>query len=387
MLEPKNTQRNFHELVFTGGPAAGKTTILAHAHQRFADRGVRTLLVPEVPTIVFTGGISDIARIAAEEPRQYLEIQRQMMLMLGGLRKRYRALAASFAPDPVVIIYDRGEMDFSAYIDQRSFDAILAEHHLTLAQVRDSYDGVIHLRSSAHGAPDHYTTANNEARREDVNEAREADARTLRCWLGHPHLRIVPAYEDFEEKKDHVFRTAAHLVGLPAPVEIERKYLLASPPDFAHPMLREAVAVELEQTYLTPPDPMTEVRVRRRSQNGQASYFWTSKSRDAEAPPEQRAEREALITPSEYVHLLRDADPDHEPLRKRRYCFVYGNAHFELDEIPRDGAETLWLLEAELLEAGEQVDLPDFLDVEREVTGELAYESSHLAATPAAERD
>ena len=376
MHEPKDKLRNYSEVVLTGGPAAGKSSSLAHLAKSFQDRGIRTLMVPEVATILISGGLSDIGELSKDR-RRYLEIQRQMLLMQRDLRRRYQEIARAFAPDPVVIVYDRAELDIRAYIDGESYDAILAEQGLTMTEVRDSYDGVIHLRTSALGAAEHYTTANNVARRESAAEAVIADARVLEAWLGSPHLWIVPSYEDFEAKREHVFRAVAHACGLPAPVEIERKFLLAADPDLSHPLLASSVMVEIEQTYLTAPDPESEIRVRRRSLGAQATYFWTCKRRLADG---SREEDEALLSPSEYLHMLADADPERAVLKKRRYCFVEGNSHFELDAIPRADGSTMWLLEAELLHLGEDLALPSFLEIEREVTGDPDYDMANMAA-------
>lgn len=40
--------------------------------------------------------------------------------------------------------------------------------------------------TAADGAPEFYTTANNEARYESVEEAKELDKRLINAWVGHP---------------------------------------------------------------------------------------------------------------------------------------------------------------------------------------------------------
>ncbi|MBQ3724982.1 MAG: hypothetical protein II904_05630, partial [Oscillospiraceae bacterium] len=44
---------------------------------------------------------------------------------------------------------------------------------------------------AAKGAEAFYTTDNNTARVETLEEAIELDAKTLAAWAGHPHLRII----------------------------------------------------------------------------------------------------------------------------------------------------------------------------------------------------
>ena len=45
-----------------------------------------------------------------------------------------------------------------------------------------------------------YTCANNEARGEDVGQARAVDKKTMEAWLGHPHHYVFGNEGDFEEK-------------------------------------------------------------------------------------------------------------------------------------------------------------------------------------------
>jgi hypothetical protein len=58
---------------------------------------------------------------------------------------------------PTIILCDRGVMDASAYIDENVWQAILDETGWSTIQLRDRrYDAVIHLVTSANGAPDFY---------------------------------------------------------------------------------------------------------------------------------------------------------------------------------------------------------------------------------------
>lgn len=375
-MEEARLKRNYREIVLTGGPSAGKTSTLAYLREEVSERGVRVIFRPEVATMLIQGGISDIDHLASEGRDRYFELERTILLLERDMRAHYRRLAAAFAPEPVLIVYDRGQMDVAAYLSEEEFQALLAEHGLTLTDVRDSYDAVIHLHSAAVGAPEHYTTANNPARREqDVEMAARADERTLKAWLGHPHLWVVESREDFDAKRAEVVRIALHTLGMPAPVEIERKFLLAGEPDLSHPALAEAVAIEIEQHYLCAPEGV-EVRVRRRAQGGQETYYWTEKRGSGT----EREEHEAIITPTEYLRLLADRDPARLPLRKTRYCFIHAGHQFELDRIERPARRPLWLLEVELLESGAELVLPDFLEIEREVSGDPTYSSASLSA-------
>lgn len=63
---------------------------------------------------------------------------------------------------------------------------------LSEREVRDArYDCVVHLVTAADGAAEFYSTANNAARHEDVDEARAVDRRIRQVWLGSPNFVVV----------------------------------------------------------------------------------------------------------------------------------------------------------------------------------------------------
>ena len=112
----------------------------------------------------------------------------------------------------------------------------------------------------------------------------------------------------------------ARVLGIPVPIERERKFVLATRPnlsDFPVPY----IIVRIRQTYLRSASPdAEEERVRRREQNGKALYFRTLKRW---YQPGERVETEHQITEAEYVQLLEQADIDYDPIVKRRVCFVW----------------------------------------------------------------
>ena len=366
-------EQHVFEIVLTGGPCAGKTTALTILTQKLADYGYKVLVCPETATLVITAGLDVVSMLS--EPRSAFELQRQVLRTQRDLRARFRELAALYS-EPVIILFDRGEMDNAAYIEPALFSALLEEEHLSLFDVRDSYDMVIHLVSAANGAVHAYTTANNLARSETPEEARALDERTLAAWVGHPHLRVIDNSTDFDTKMNRTLRASAQLLGRPAPLEVERKYLLATPPDIASLEANYHVrAVEIEQTYLLSPTPKSEVRVRRRTQGHQSTYYRTEK---IEVSPGRRYERERTITPSEYQYLLATRDPAKATVRKTRYCFPASGLYFELDHLyePRE----LWMLEVELTELNDSVIIPTEITVEREVTTDPAFKNSAIAS-------
>ena len=75
-------EKRFKEIVKTGGPGAGKTTMGNYIAEKLRDWGWRVFSVPEVATMFISGGVPDIARIAKKDPRKNEAF--------GNRRERYR---------------------------------------------------------------------------------------------------------------------------------------------------------------------------------------------------------------------------------------------------------------------------------------------------------
>lgn len=366
------------EIVITGGPCGGKTTCLAYLQQRLSEYGFRVLVAPETATILITGGVHDMVDLAMNDQDMYFEVQRELVGMQRAIRDQFRRLANAFARERgerVVILFDRGEADDAAYISPSEWEALLAEERLTWFDVRDSYDAVIHMTTVAKGKPELYTTENNAARQESVEQAVEMDDRTLAGWVGHPHLRIIDNEPDggFDGKLRRALAAATRAVGVPAPVEIERKFLLAPAPELE--LLPNARRFEIEQTYLLSADPDKEIRVRRRAdEHGNSTFYRTEKVRLTAAV---REEVERIISAREYLRLLSQADPERKAVSKTRFCFAYAAQQFELD-VYHD--LELAVLEAELTDEADRLELPPFLTIEREITGDPEFSNATIAA-------
>jgi CYTH domain-containing protein len=167
-----------------------------------------------------------------------------------------------------------------------------------------------------------------------------------------------------------VLDALARVIGVPEPVEIERKYLVSRVGDI--PVPHETV--EIEQVYLQTSDN-NHARIRKRGQRGAFTYFHTLK-RPLSAG--QRIEEERQISPREYANYLVSADPKRHPIKKTRTCFLWNSQYYELDRFthPNPG---LMLLEAELDTISQPVIIPPWVSVVREVTDDPQYSNAALA--------
>ncbi|MBI4121141.1 MAG: AAA family ATPase [Parcubacteria group bacterium] len=362
-------------MVLTGGPCAGKTTALCRTEQKLLDRGFTVFMPPEVPTLLINAGIKPDANGLDFQTFQRCVFEETLARELN-----YRRYVARSKAKKKVVICDRGFMDILGYAKADLFKQLAHESGLKIPHLRDlPYNAVFHLVTAAFGAEAFYTVANNTARQETtLGEARERDKETLEAWMGHPHWRSIDNSTGFEEKIDRLFQEVCVVLGIPVPIEIERKYLID--PSFNPRLLKELripfECVQIEQMYLTGEAPGNEGRIRRRGQDGTYVYYRTHKW---EIPGTfARAETEKHISPEMYGELARVRDPRFAVIQKHRFCFAWENQYFELD-VFRDPATGLLLLEVELTRETSKVSLPPFLPVLEDVTGNKMYSNYEIA--------
>ena len=178
-------------IALTGGPCAGKTTLLEKLHEANEIAGHTSLFVPEAATILVSRGLvigQDVVHFQTETLRLQLELENE------AIRN------AHTIGHPCVIVCDRGTLDGAGYCAVEEFDGIAAKFGESRESLARRYDLVVHLASAAVEAPDAYTTSNNAARGETLEEAIAQEQRTLAAWESHPHRVIVRSPGTFAEK-------------------------------------------------------------------------------------------------------------------------------------------------------------------------------------------
>lgn len=350
-------QKNLKHIVLTGGPCAGKTTALARLTDLFQNLGFRVLVVPEMATLLFQGGV----QFPFQNP---IEFQKMLMKATIGLEDSFRGLGMTQPEEKIIVISDRGLIDSKAYVGPK-WPALLESLSLSEDQLMGRYDAVFHLVSAANGAEAYYSTANNAARRETAEEARALDQLTMEAWVGHTHLRVVGNGPDgFEGKMQRLKEAVSRAVGLPDPLEVERKFLVQA---FDLTGVKHTV-VDIEQMYLSDGS-----RIRRRDQ----SYFHTKKFKRPDGPG--AIELESRISDRTYSDMRSLKSPSQGVLRKRRHLFVYEEQYFELDVFENPELGGLVMMELEIDNDAHVVKIPPFIKVIREVTEENEFKNKNLA--------
>lgn len=377
-------ERKISEIVITGGPCSGKSEALKVIPERLKNMGYDVVILREVAEEIFTnvspGGTKDIRDLIKKDLGKLCAVQEQIFLEIMTKLEIRRNLAKICGGEKSVILLDRGPMDALAYMPHERFFEFSKKNGFSVYDTRDSFDGVVHLVTAADGAEDFYEQ--NEVRIETPQKARKLDKETQWAWVGAPHLRIIDNSTSFNEKMERLFQAILRILGDPEPLEIERKFLLSKRPDFRNSILRRAEHFFIEQMYLV--DGISRIRKRRsmgygrgRSQGDSTSYYLTRK---VEIAPMVRREEEEVIPYTQYEHSTSLRDPNTWVTKKNRYCFIYKNQYFELDVlISPEWARGMWLLEVELLDVNDLVELPPFLEIEKEVTDDPTYSGYEIA--------
>ncbi|MBR2241467.1 MAG: AAA family ATPase [Clostridia bacterium] len=112
---------------------------------------------------------------------------------------------AKNALKPYVIVCDRSIIEPAAYIGIDNMKHLLEQHGKSYEYIRDSYDLVIHITTAAKGAEEYYTKENNEARSENIVQARNIDDNILQIWSEHPNRFIVDNLnKSFNDKLEEI---------------------------------------------------------------------------------------------------------------------------------------------------------------------------------------
>ena len=360
-------EANVKKIVLTGGPCAGKTTALTWINNYFSNRGYNVLFVPETATELISNGV---APWTCKTNYDYQSFQIRLQKMKESI---FEEAAKKMKGNKVLIICDRGVLDNKAYMEGYEFKRLLKENNTNEVKERDSYDAVFHLVSAAKGKEDVYTLDNNSARTETVEEARVLDDKIISSWTGHPHFRIIDNSTEFEEKLERLLKEIASFLGEPEPFEIERKYLISFPNIKELESMPNCTKVDITQTYLKSEDGV-ERRIRARGIDGDYLYYLTEKRNITGI---KRIETEKRLTQDEYLRLLMEADNKLHPIHKTRYCLSENNQYFEIDIYPEWDRQAI--MEIELRSEDQEIKLPDFINIIKEVTEDEAYKNYNMA--------
>lgn len=159
-----------------------------------------------------------------------------------------------------------------------------------------------------------------------------------------------------------------------APLEIERKFLVAYPDLEQVRKMPGYRRLHIEQTYLSKCDDFIGGRIRKVTENGRETFIYTYKEKISDVT---RREFEREISEGEYRDLMRFQTDKTVTIEKDRHVFEFSGLTYELDVYAfwRDRAT----LEAEVESETTKILIPPCVTLIREVTHDSRYNNSRLA--------
>ncbi|XP_033353439.1 TRPL translocation defect protein 14 isoform X5 [Bombus vosnesenskii] len=407
-------------LKHTERPCGGKTTGQARLCTFFENMGWKVFRVPETATVLLSGGIkfSDLnaeeakgsgsrPSITKSSQRHYrnrsdkgearwpeiLEVdsgeafkfQENLLRTMIQIENTFFQLGDSCSRN-CLIICDRGAMDASAFISKDKWELMMASNGWNNVELRDNrYNQIIHMVSAANGAEEFYSTEDHACRSEGVVVARELDYKAAAAWVGHPYFDVIDNSQDFETKLCRMIECVCQKLGIDTGDRLRAssrkvKFLVKGPlpADSGFPPFQD---FDVVHNYLQSNNPKMQARLRKRGQKGHWSYIHTIRRPKMCG---QVIEVKTQLTHRDYLNMLAQRDDSHFTIFKRRRCFLINNQYFQLD-IYREPAHPrcrgLMLLETYTALSGDELKniLPQFLTIEKEVTGNPDYSMFNLS--------
>lgn len=188
-------EKNVFKIALTGGPCAGKSTVLKEVSKYFSNNGYNVIVIDETASKLIRSNIFPGANRNGVLLFQDLVLKKQYL----NEKLAYEYVNNTNSDKPVIILCDRGILDNQAYFDYKEdFDSLLKNNNLREIDLLYDYDLVIDLVSTASLMPSKYET--DGVRYETKDEAKNVDLRTTFAWIHHPNLKIIKPTSSIDEK-------------------------------------------------------------------------------------------------------------------------------------------------------------------------------------------
>jgi len=352
-------------IVLTGGPGSGKTSVLEKINQVYSSEGYKVIIVPETATELMNNGIT-----FKDGSMSLVDFQELVMRLQLAKEEVVDRTIELMSNEKVIVVYDRGTIDNTAYINKNEFEEILTRLNnvKSFTDLLNKYDLVINLV----GREDFYTTQNNKARSESSSEALKLGDATLKCWLGHKTIKIVMPKDTVDEKISEVLNIINESLSLKQ-IKRQEKYLVDLSKTDVEYIRNQGKAMHIEQTYLTS-EKDVEKRVRKVAFNDCVYYLLSVFKIQEDGTKVIISEKQ--VDKNLYDSLLEFKDDKCVPIRKIRYYFVYNGEYFNLD-VFEDNKES-GILEINVGK-DEEVVIPDYVSVLEKVSSNELYFNKNIA--------
>lgn len=391
----KETPANndIYTIVLTGGPCAGKTTALAEITMHAKKFGAEVLCVPETATLTMMGG----GNIVVRDFPPALAIRREVQIVefIQTIENYFKELAEikkHTHKGKILLLCDRGCMDARAYLPEELWQAILDQKNwnpITLSHKR--YDMVLHLVTCADGAEEFYTTDNNQARYETVDEAVDIDKKLQFAYNGHPHHKIIKnvRLKDFKYKIGRVIEETMNCLELVEGnqgdvFELTTFRYLMKDTKFVYPQDVKVETVHVEEYVLEPQESGTNTTYRLLIKQTRASaidYYLNSTTLNKETGVRRYVQMKK-ISVTKYMELLDQISQSYWACKITKQNFIHSKRTFSVETLTI-GERVVHMLTAGRGKDDKYADvdlLPDFIQskIQKVVTDDNDYDFTKL---------
>lgn len=268
---------------------------------------------------------------------------------------------------PTLLLTDRGMMDSKAYCSREDWEALLKRNDWTEEALLKRYVAVIHMTTAAYGAESCFTTANNAARTEGIDEARAVDDKTKRAWRSHQNFRIVDNSTDFATKTTRVGAAIAEIlatqVSEPTRSKLhaidksqlqQRRYLVRNSSELLSLWPEEDNEEPPEMTFIFL-DLAGDCVLRRESRGGVTVYAMASRNAD-------KTISHTTISQRMFHKLEANRELRMHPVHFMRRTVVHGDAVLKIDRLTSPRQMTTLSLH------GSEKDIKDFEKIQKDLS-------------------
>lgn len=360
--EPKKAQV-IKKIVITGGSDAGKTTAMNWIQNNFEKKGYKVIFIDSAAKEFINDGV------LKGELKSTLKYQSIVIDMQIAKEKIYEEAAKQLPFEKILLVCKRGTIDAKAYMSNRDFEYMLKERNLNEVELRDSYDAVFHLVTSASGAEE-YFLIDDPLRDNLIEEAKRIDDQIINAWTGHKYFRVIDNRSTFQNKMKQLIKEISLFLGEEGPYETQRKFLIKKPDLDLLNKLHNCNKVKVIEIYLNE-EKNSISKLIQRGINSNYTYSKITINKD------KNVETETRLTQDAYIEELINIDTSKKIIIKDRYCLTVNSVYYEIDIY--EHLEDKAICEVELTRSSE-LQLPSIIEVIEDITNNEEYTSYYFAS-------
>ncbi len=183
-----------NKIVITGGPCAGKSSLIAMLKDEFGDE---IITVPEAATLLLDGGYPLPGKHLDWSNEWQWAFQLSVLHLHKSLEKAFALMAERKGAK--LLLCDNGLPSGAAYMPG-GLKEFIELYGLDWEKELNDYDAIIHLETIALTKPEKYGRHNNASRYTTLQEAIIVDGKIKEIWQSHPCHQVLPSSWSLEEK-------------------------------------------------------------------------------------------------------------------------------------------------------------------------------------------